>query len=88
LFIFLAKDRRAKRGLSSPGEGGLTVVLEIGCYSGYSALAWAEALKNVEGAEVPWPPALYGWEVTGGLDYYVGFRSQDDCCCAVCVHEI
>jgi len=28
-------------------------VLEIGCYSGYSALAWAEALKDVEGAEVP-----------------------------------
>ena len=29
------------------------VVLEIGCYSGYSALAWAEALKNVPEAEVP-----------------------------------
>ena len=28
------------------------VVLEIGCYSGYSALAWAEALKDVQGAEV------------------------------------
>lgn len=28
------------------------VVLEIGCYSGYSALAWAEALKNVPEAEV------------------------------------
>jgi len=28
------------------------LVLEIGCYSGYSALAWAEALKNTEGAEV------------------------------------
>ena len=31
------------------------LVLEIGCYSGYSALAWAEALKNVEGAEVAQP---------------------------------
>jgi protein-L-isoaspartate O-methyltransferase len=34
------------------GWAGLMVVLEIGCYSGYSALAWAEALKDVPQAEV------------------------------------
>ena len=29
-----------------------TLVLEIGCYTGYSALAWASALQKVEDAEV------------------------------------
>jgi len=40
--------------------------LEIGCYSGHSALAWAEALKNVEGAEVFHRPVVCGWEIDCG----------------------
>ena len=91
LFIFLAKNQKAKRSnptgmslcvlhicttlprlLCPPLQLGvgccqilalfcsyrtiaLMVVLEIGCYSGYSALAWAEALKNVPEAEVSHP---------------------------------
>lgn len=34
------------------GERLTIIVLEIGTFTGYSALAWAEALKGVEGAEV------------------------------------
>ena len=34
--IFTAQDRKAKR------------ILEVGCYSGYSALAWYEGTKNTQ----------------------------------------
>ena len=37
LFIFLASDRRAKR------------ILDIGSFSGYSALAWKEGMKALGG---------------------------------------
>jgi predicted O-methyltransferase YrrM len=36
-FIFLASDRRARR------------VLDIGAFSGYSALAWKEGMKGLDG---------------------------------------
>ncbi|KAK6331857.1 hypothetical protein TWF718_002397 [Orbilia javanica] len=39
-FIWLAKTLQAKR------------ILEIGCFCGFSALAFAEALKDVEGAKI------------------------------------
>jgi predicted O-methyltransferase YrrM len=37
LFIFMASDRRAHR------------VLDVGSFSGYSALAWREGMKRVDG---------------------------------------
>lgn len=37
LFIFMASDRRARR------------VLDVGAFSGYSALAWKEGMRNVDG---------------------------------------
>lgn len=39
-FVWLASDRKARK------------ILEIGCFSGYSALAWAEGQKDLEDAEV------------------------------------
>jgi predicted O-methyltransferase YrrM len=37
LFIFMASDRRARR------------VLDVGSFSGYSALAWKEGMKDTKG---------------------------------------
>lgn len=62
--VHLSCERSTCKTKYSTPRSKLIIVLEIGCYSGYSALAWAEALKNVEGAEVKKNPLF---EIDGGL---------------------